>query len=67
MVGKTDAIREIRVTTVFVVLIVGFGVMLTDVESLRKLDRDLSLVLDSVWPGGLCGTSIELSPLLATG
>lgn len=66
MVGKTEKIREIRVTIVFAVLVVGFGVMLADVESLRKLDRDLALALDSVWPGGLCRSWIELSPLLAT-
>lgn len=51
---------------VFDLLAVGFGVMLPEVESLYRVDRNSDLVLDSVGAGRLRGTTIELFPLLAT-
>lgn len=67
LIGEIATLGEIGMAPVFPVLTGGFGVMLTDLHSLYKVNRDLDLVLHFTAPVGLLGTKIKLLLSLATG
>lgn len=51
---------------VFMVHTVGVDVMLTDDDNIQKVDMDSDIVLDTFWPDGLRGTTIESLLLFST-